>query len=134
MAETKELQVKEKQELATAAEQTRPGLVFTPAVDIFESDREITVMADMPGVSAEDVAIDLKENVLTISGEVRPWEGLEEQDVLVEFEIGKYFRQFTLSQDIDQSRIQASCQDGVLRLVLPKAEKAVPRKIAVTAS
>jgi len=134
MADTKELQVKEKQEVATTAEQTKPGLVFTPVVDIFESDREITVMADMPGASSENISIDLKENILTIGGDVKPWEGPEEQDVLVEFEIGKYFRQFTLSQDIDRDRIQAAFQDGVLRLVLPKTEKAVPRKIAVTAA
>lgn len=134
MADTKELQVKEKQEVATTAEQTQPGLVFTPVVDIFESDHGITVMADMPGASSENISIDLKENILTISGEVKPWEGPKEQDVLVEFEIGKYFRQFTLSQDIDRDRIQAAFQDGVLRLVLPKAENAVPRKIVVTAS
>lgn len=132
MTESKEIQVKEKQEVSQTAEQTRPGLVFTPMVDIFESDREITLLADMPGVSADGITIDLREGVLTIDGEVSPWEGPEESDVRVEFEVGKYRRQFTLSEVIDQEKIEAGLQDGVLRLVMPKADKAMPRKITVT--
>lgn len=134
MADTKDLQVKEKQEAVSSAEQTRPGLVFTPAVDIFETEREITLLADMPGVAADDIAIDLRDGVLTLTGEVRPWEGPDEADVLVEFDIGKYYRQFTLSEAIDQAKIEARLEEGVLRLVMPKAEKAMPRKIAVSAS
>jgi HSP20 family protein len=134
MAESKELQVKAKQELTAPAEQTRPGLVFTPAVDIFETEYEITLLADMPGVAADDIAIDLRDGVLTVSGEVKPFEGQDETDVLIEFEIGKYYRQFALSEAINQGKIEAQFADGVLRLVLPKAEKAVPRKIAVTAT
>ena len=133
MAESKELQVREKQEVAAPAEQTKPGFVFTPDVDIFETDMELTLLADMPGVAADSVDIDLKDNVLTISGDVKPWETSEEADVLVEFEIGKYYRQFTLSEVIDQSRIEAKLENGVLRLTLPKAEKAVPRQIPVNA-
>ena len=133
MVESRELQVKEKQEVATPGEQTRPGLVFTPEVDIFETDHEITVLADMPGVAADGMNIGLQNGVLTLSGDVKPWEGQDETDVLVEFEIGKYYRQFTLSDDIDQSKIEAKLEDGVLRLTLPKAQKAVPRQITVTA-
>ena len=58
MAETKDLKVREKQEVTTPAEQTKPGLVFTPSVDIFESENEITLMADMPGVATDDITID----------------------------------------------------------------------------
>ena len=133
MTESKELQAKAKHEVATPAEQTRPGLVFIPEVDIFETDQEITLLADMPGVAADQVAIDLRDGVLTINGDVKPWEGPEETDVLVEFEIGKYYRQFTLSDAIDQDKIDAKLEDGVLRLTLPKAQKAVPRQIAVKA-
>lgn len=132
MADSKELQVKEKQEVAAPAEQTRPGLVFTPQVDIFETDRELTILVDIPGVAADGVNIDLKDGILTLQGDIKPWEDGEESDVLVEFEIGKYFRQFTLSEAIDQERIAAKLEDGVLRLSLPKAEKAIPRQIAVT--
>ena len=133
MADSKELQVKTKQEVTSPAEQTEPGVVFTPDVDIFESEDKLTLLADMPGVAPEDIQIDLNENVLTISGGVRPFENAAESDVLIEFEIGRYYRQFTLSEVIDQSRIEAKLEDGVLRLSLPKAEKAKPRQIAVTA-
>ena len=134
MSDSKELQVKDKQEVAAPAEQTRPGVVFTPDVDIFENDKEITLLAAMPGVAPEDIAIDLNDNVLSITGEVKPFEEKDESDVLIEFEIGRYARQFTLSEVIDQSRIEAKHQDGVLRLTLPKAEKAVPRQIVVNAA
>lgn len=134
MAESKELQVKEKQEVAAPAEQTRPGLVFTPEVDIFETEREITLLADMPGVAADDVNIDLREGVLTLSGDVKPWESVDESDVLVEFEIGKYYRQFNLSEVIDQEQIEAKLEDGVLRLNLHKTKKALPRRITVNAA
>ena len=132
MTESKELQVKEKQPVAAAAQPTRPGLVFTPYVDIFETERDTTLLADMPGVAADSLTIDLRDGVLTLSGDVKPWEGMGESDVLVEFEIGKYHRQFTLSEVIDQDRIEAKLEDGVLRLKLPKAERALPRKITVT--
>lgn len=133
MTESKELQAKAKQEVAAPAEQTRPGLVFAPEVDIFETDNKITLLADMPGVAVDSVNIDLQDGVLTITGDVKPWEEADETDVLVEFEIGKYYRQFTLSDTIDQTNIDAKLENGVLRLTLPKAEKAVPRKITVTA-
>ena len=133
MADTKELQVKVKKEVTSPAEQTQPGLVFTPAVDIFETEREITLLADMPGVTSNDITIDLKDGVLTLTGDVKPWESEAESDVLVEFEIGRYYRQFTLSDIIAQDRIEAKLENGTLRLSLPKAEKAIPRQITVTA-
>ena len=133
MTESKELQVKDKQAVAGPAEQTRPGVVFTPDVDIFEDERQITLLADMPGVASDGITIDLNDNVLSIAGEVEPFETASESDVLIEFEIGRYYRQFTLSDVIDQGKIEARHEDGVLRLTLPKAEKAVPRRIAVAA-
>ena len=133
MAETKDIQPKEKQELTVPAEQTKPGPVFTPAVDIFETGKEITLLADLPGVKPSDLNIDLRENVLTLKGDVSPWEGAEEEDLLIEYEIGRFFRQFSLSEVIDQDRIGAQLIDGVLRLSLPKVEKATPRKISVQA-
>lgn len=133
MAETgfKDLKVKEKREMEYPAEHTKSGPTFTPAVDIFETDHEIILMADMPGVKAKDLGIDLRDNVLTLVGEVESPEGPNEVDVLREYGIGTYFRQFTLSQMIDQSKIEADLKDGVLRLNLPKVQPAVPRKIAV---
>jgi HSP20 family molecular chaperone IbpA len=130
-SENKALQAKAKREMTGPAEQTRPGPTFTPAVDIFETDKEITLMADMPGVKAEDLDIDLRENVLTMSGEVASPEGSNEVDVWREYQTGKYFREFSLSEVIDQAKIDAELRDGVLRLRLPKVGAATPRKITV---
>ena len=130
-SESKEIQVKPKQEVTTAGEQTRPGLVFTPAVDIFETENEITLLADMPGVSSDSITIDLRENMLTFSGEAASEFSGDEEEIALEYETGKYYRQFTLSSVIDQKKIDATLTDGVLRLSLPKIEKAAPRKIDV---
>jgi HSP20 family protein len=130
-SKAKEIQVKPKQEVTSPAEQTKPGMVFTPSVDIFETDRELTLLADLPGVTAENLTIDLRENTLTLTGEVDPVERADEKDLLVEYEIGKYYRQFSLSNVIDQSKIDANLTNGVLRLTLPKVEEAKPRKIEV---
>lgn len=131
MAENKNLQVREKQELSTPAEQTRSGLIFTPAVDIFESEKEIVLLADMPGVKAEDMDVDLRENTLTLSGAVKPEEVKGEKTILTEYRVGKFYRQFNLSEVIDQSNIDAKIDKGVLRLTLHKSEKALPKKIEV---
>ena len=128
---TKALKIKDKQEVAPPAEQTREGLIFTPDVDIFETDREIVLLADVPGVKPENVNIDLRDNILTLNCEVGPFENAEEEDILIEYETGTFYRQFTLSEVIDQSRIDAKLKDGVLRLTLPKVEEATPRKITV---
>ena len=130
-SKAKEIQVKPKQEVTSQAEQTKPGVVFTPSVDIFETERELTLLADLPGVTAENLTIDLRENTLTLTGEVEPFERANEKDILIEYEVGKYHRQFSLSNVIDQGRINANLTDGVLRLILPKVEEAKPRKIEV---
>ena len=133
MAETKELQAKGKVEAAAPAEQIKPGTVFTPNVDIFETEKEIIMLADIPGVKASDLNIDLRDDTLTFSGEVKPHVHPGQEDILVEYQIGSYYRQFTLAQVIDQSRIVAELSNGVLRLTLPKAEKAIPRQITIKA-
>ena len=129
--ESKALQPKEKVEVSSQAEQTKPGRVFTPVVDIFETDKELTLLADMPGVKAKDLKIDLHESVLSLSGDVQPPEGEKEVEVLREYNTGRYFREFRLSDIIDQSKIEAVLKDGVLRLKIPKVEAAKPRKIEV---
>ena len=132
-SEAKELQVSEKKELTGPAEQTKAGLVFTPNVDIFETENEITLLADIPGVKPDDLAVDLKDNVLTLSGETKHREAESEKAVYSEYQTGSYYRQFSISELIDQSRIEAKVTDGVLRLALPKVEKAAPRRITVQA-
>ena len=131
---TREIQKAEKGNLPTRPEQTRPGPMYAPAVDIFENDDRISVLADMPGVKAQDLKIDLRENVLTLSGHVSTPEATSENHVLHEYETGTFFRQFTLSEVIDQGKIDAKLTDGVLRLELPKLERAKPRQITVKPS
>lgn len=131
--EGKSLQVKGKEE-STTPEQTKTGPVFDPAVDIFETEEELTLLADMPGVKSKDLTIDLRDNVLTLAAAVEPQEGTQEVDILREYQTGNYFRQFTLSEMIDQSKIEAELKEGVLRLRMPKVEPAKPRKIAVNPS
>ncbi|MEW5733326.1 MAG: Hsp20/alpha crystallin family protein [Thermodesulfobacteriota bacterium] len=126
----KTMTARAKSEAQVPAEQTRPGRVFTPDVDIYEKDNEIVILADLPGVAAQDLTIDLKDSVLTITGDVsEPAEN--EQEVVREYLTGRYFRQFTLSEVIDQAKIEAKLADGVMRLTLPKVSAAQPRKIEV---
>jgi HSP20 family molecular chaperone IbpA len=128
-----DIQGPESKSVARVPEQTRPGPVYSPAVDIFEHETAITVLADMPGVRAQDLDIDLRENVLTLTGRVSPPDAAGQALVAREYEPGTFFRQFTLGSTIEQSKIDAKLSDGVLRLELPKAEKARPRQIAVRA-
>ena len=130
----KQLQRTDKQKVTSSAEQTRTGPVFTPAVDIFENESALTVLADLPGVKAKDLKIDLRENTLTLTALVDSPPGDKEIDVFREYESGTFFRQFTLAETIDQAKIDAELRDGVLRLRLPKTEAAKPRQIAVKAS
>ena len=126
-----ELQVAEKQEVKPAeGELTHEGIYFTPAVDILENPKELVVMVDMPGVGKDSVEIDLKDNILSIVGRVIE-EAVEGEELLTEYRTGSYFRTFRITDVVDQSKITASMADGVLKLTLPKAEKAVPRKIAI---
>jgi HSP20 family protein len=126
-----DMQKAEKAGVSSVPEQTRPGTVYSPSVDIFENENSITVLADMPGVKAQDLKIDLRESVLTLTGHVTRPDGAKESDVLREYQSGTFFRQFTLSEAIDQAKIDAKLTDGVLRLELPKVEKARPRQITV---
>jgi HSP20 family protein len=126
-----DMQKADKTGVSTAPEQTRPGPVYSPSVDIFENDDSITVLADMPGVKANDLKIDLRESVLSLTGRVSAAESAKESDVLREYRPGTFFRQFTLSEAIDQAKIDAKLTDGVLWVELPKVENARPRQITV---
>lgn len=129
--ESKDLKVREKQEVAPPAEQTRPGVYFSPNVDIFETETELTLLADMPGVKHDDLTIDLRDDILTLEGDIAPQDDAKEEPTYTEYSTGRFYRQFTLSEVIDQQKIDAQLKNGVLRLSLPKVEKATPRKIAV---
>lgn len=127
-----EIQASDKREVQPeGGEFTREGLYFTPAVDILETETELTMLVDMPGVDNANVEIDLKDNVLSLLGKV-PSAQEEGQELLTEYRTGNYFRSFRLTDVVDQAGITASMTDGVLHLRLPKAAKAIPRKIPIT--
>jgi len=127
-----ELTVRNKQEV-TAQEGTRPGRAFVPDVDIYETPEFLHVWADMPGVDDTSVSLHLADGVLTIEGQVAVKEYENLAPVYTEYNVGNYLRRFTLSNDIDVDKISAKVTNGVLELQLPKAERAKPRRINVTA-
>lgn len=116
-----------------SAERTRNRPVYTPRVDILETEQAIVLKADMPGVNEKTVNITLENGVLTIDGSVEWAEPKDYELVYSEFDVGDFRRVFTLSEAIDQSRIEARVSNGVLSLTLPKAEEAKPRQITVKA-
>lgn len=120
----------EKIEHSAPAEGTRDLPMFVPAVDIFESADALILLADMPGVRADSVSVDIKDDLLTIRGNVAV-EGEGERMLVEEYGTGDYYRQFILGKTIDRSRVAAAMKNGVLTLTLPKAEAAEPLKIAV---
>jgi len=125
-----EMSPSHRQEIS-GAETTRPGRVFEPDVDIFETADGITVLADMPGVDPAGLDIDLRDNLLTITGTVKSEQEHGERTLAREFETGSFYRQFRLSNAVDQGRIDAALENGVLRLTLPKAEAHKPRKVEI---
>lgn len=131
MSEQKEMAAREKKPLARE-EGTRQGAWFEPTVDIYENAAELTLAADMPGAGKE-LSVDLKDNLLTISAQVPPMDP-QWQRVYAEYEIGHFTRQFRLDERIDQARITAQMKDGVLTVVLPKVERAQPRRVEVKVS
>jgi HSP20 family protein len=124
-----EMQIQQKREVDKTQESTAPARVFVPAADIFETDQALTVVLEMPGVAKDRVEIGVENDVLTISGQIdfSNYEGL--QPLYTEYNIGNYSRSFQLSSKIEQDGITAELKDGVMTLVLPKAEKAKSRRI-----
>lgn len=129
MAES-ELQVREKQPVISKAEDIRREPQFIPAVDIYETTEALTLVADMPGVKKDGVDIRLEDNQLAIRGRVSS-ESKNERVLWSEYAVGNYVRTFTLSEVIDQSKIEAVMKNGVLTLTLPKVQAAKPRQVTV---
>jgi len=131
MASKQELQVQQKREFETKEETTVPARLFVPTADIYETADALTVVMEMPGVDKSNVEIRVEDDVLKVEGKLdfSKYQGL--QPVYTEYNIGHYARSFSLSSKIDQGRIGAELNDGVLSLVLPKVAEAKPRTIQV---
>jgi HSP20 family protein len=114
-------------------EEAGSGLsTWTPPVDIHETDDALVIKAELPGISKDDVSIDVHQNTLTLRGQ-RKHEAEVKQDNYHRMEraYGTFQRSFVLPTMIDQEKVQATFKDGVLELHLPKLESAKPRRIAI---
>ena len=111
-----------------------PAVDFVPAVNTREADDAYYIEVDLPGVKKEDISIDVKDNVLTISGERKIEEERKEDDFYrVESVYGKFERSFSLPEDVDADKIEAEAKDGVLTVKIPKAQSVdkAPKKIEI---
>ena len=110
------------------------ALAFRPAVDIYEDEESITLSVELPGMKAEEVHVDIQDNVLTLSGE-RKLEREEKREGYhrVERAYGSFSRSFSLPDNVDAEKCDAEMTDGVLRVKLPKRPEPQPKKIEVKA-
>ena len=121
----------EKKAVEKTDETTWAAKTYQPAVDIWETDHALVLAADVPGVQRSDVELDLREDTLTINARVAAtaYEGL--RPLYGEYNIGNFYRRFSLGEMVDQERIPADLKDGVLTVTLPKREKSTPRLITL---
>ncbi len=133
MAETTMDMQKKETSAPEKGERTRERRVYSPGVDIIERKNDILMLADIPGADEKSVDITLEKNVLTISGTVEAGIPENQKLTIMEYGIGDYQRAFTLADEVDKDRIQATVKNGVLCLVLPRMEAAKTKKIAVKA-
>jgi len=131
VAESKEMAVREKKELVAKEEKTVPGRYYSPYADIYETDEALAVVMEMPGVEKKDLDVGLENDVLRVDGRIDFSKYKDMEPVYAEYNVGHYARSFTLGSAIDQEKISANLEDGVLTLTLPKAKHAQPRKIAI---
>ncbi len=105
------------------------AIYIAPPVDIFENEDSLIVVADLPGVDKDGVAINVEDDILTIKGKAKY---TQLANVLrQEFTLQNYYRQFQLSDEVDQSKISAESRNGVLTIMMPKGEKSKPKQIKV---
>lgn len=113
----------------SSPESTRGGYYFTPRVDIYEKEDELLLLADVPGVRAEDVDLRYERGELLLHARVRNRQ--PDQFALQEFETGDFYRVFHIHESIDSTKIAAECKHGVLTVHLPKVEAARPKQVKV---
>jgi HSP20 family protein len=114
------------------AEEPAATTTWSPAVDIFETEGEIVVKAELPGVDRKDITLHLENNVLTLKGERRfEKETKEENYHRIERAYGGFSRSFAIPTTVDEEKIRADYRDGVLKVALPKKEQAKPKQIRI---
>jgi HSP20 family molecular chaperone IbpA len=107
---------------------------MTPRVDVLEDDTGITLLADMPGVARDALEIKVEGESLSIEGAITAATPQAMEASYAEVRVPRYRRSFTLSRELDTTRIEAQLKDGVLKLRIPKQEQAQPRRISVKVS
>ena len=126
--------IKKQESEITQPERTRDRWSYMPNVDIVEMENELLVVADMPGVKADDVDVRYEHDLLTIHGKVEPRQDESATNYLVrEYGVGDYYRSFQIGEGTDPDKIHAELKNGVLELHLPKTQAYKPRKILVKA-
>ncbi len=105
--------------------------IFTPPIDIYETEEGLVLCADLPGVSAETLDLQIQDNKLTLFGRVTSSVSEKAELLHREYEEGDFLRSFILSYEIDYDRINATINNGVLKVELPRANKTEPRRIEV---
>jgi HSP20 family protein len=131
MAASQEPSVRDKKELVSKDEKTVPGRYYIPYADIHETDDALTVVMEVPGVEKKDLNVALENGVLRVDAQIDFAKYEDVGPVYTEYNVGHYTRSFTLSNKIDQERISAQLDDGVLTLTLPKAKETQPRRISI---
>lgn len=129
--EKKEIMAHEKKEIQSQNERTVPGIKYQPATDVVETDNELLVYMDMPGVKKDKVKVQVEKGNLIVDGEIDSSPYSKYEPLYTEYNIGHYYRRFELSNVIDQSSIEAKMSDGVLLLTLPKVPEKQPKLIEV---
>ena len=130
MEPAQELEVQQKRALEKKDEATVPARIYVPTTDIFETEGALMVVMEMPGVVKEHADIIVEDNVLSVTGRIDFSKYEKLQPVYTEYNIGHFRRSFSLApSSIDEHKITAEMEDGVLTLTLPKAERAKARKI-----
>ena len=115
----------------TGAARTADSRALLPRVDVFEDERGITLLADLPGVPRDQLDIKVDGDTLTIEGAVATTTPSGLHPAYVELRVPRYRRAFTLSRELDTGHIEANLKDGVLNLRIPKQEHAQPRRVSV---
>jgi HSP20 family protein len=117
---------------AAEASKAEPQIVFTPPIDIFETEDGLVLLADLPGVSADTLELQVQDNKLTLFGKVRPPVGDDARLLHQEYRVGHFLRSFILSDEVDHERITAKLNHGVLEVTLPRVKRSEPRRIHVS--
>lgn len=130
---TEAMAAKEPGEVVNEAERTRGGSYYRPQVDIVEGPDELTLFANMPGLSGDQIDVNFERGTLEIYGRVPARQPEEAKFSRREYGVGDFYRSFQVSEEVESNNISAEYSHGVLTLHLPKSTAAKPRKISVQA-